>query len=618
MSSVTAFQNEPGLSDHEAGSDMSSVAPNAIVVVFGGSHGAAQDYVRHLTEHRPDCIALLSSESAGHRRGSSQTSVNSELVRDLTRSGCPLHAVVFAGSESDAESLSLVRRVLSLANQNPVGRMLILTSSQVHYGDAHYADLERCIIAAVRSRVASLTILRTGFILSRSSWLGRSHPTLRWLTPCLSPSLTGTFVGEQRLNEVLDQEFATPQLDSVRTISLLGERRAWACVLRNCTGDHGEGLAALSLRMMTLLCRWIGLQFVVSLVLALTARYFPAARPLVQSTLQPTSNAELLSLCNRHNARHVRIAGYNNGVNHFGWHFPQKTVVQTTGIRTTPRIRNGAVRVGSGRTLKDCIQALNKTGQELFVVPNYSYISVGTAFFVPVHGSGCDVSTLGDTIDHVLLYDTEREQFIRARRGEPAFQDAMYHRSGRHILLRLVLRVRPKAQYLMTRTTLLQPTHQQLLDALHCPTASNVEIRKNKVSSNEVTVCSYRVRSNETTSADSIEVPRDSIGRVWDRMEENRIAAALFHWFVRSHGFHVELFLTPDEMAVFWNHHTSLPISKLQFRLVRRDGMTHSPFRDEDLVSVDLFTTRKHQAALTEFLRVRLPRVRTNPGKQTL
>lgn len=113
MSSATALQDRPDVSDHDAACDMYSARPKSVVVVFGGSNGAAQDYVGHLTEHRPDCIALLSSESAGNRRGSSQTSVSSELVRDLTRSGCPLHVVVSVGSGSDAESLSLVKRVLS-------------------------------------------------------------------------------------------------------------------------------------------------------------------------------------------------------------------------------------------------------------------------------------------------------------------------------------------------------------------------------------------------------------------------------------------------------------------------------------------------------------------------
>jgi len=72
---------------------------------------------------------------------------------------------------------------------------------------------------------------------------------------------------------------------------------------------------------------------------------------------------------------------------------------------------------------------------------------MGTLYFVPVHGSGSHVSTLGDTIEAVLLYDEESEKFILSRRGDTTFRDSMYDTSRNRLLLRLTLRVKPKSVY---------------------------------------------------------------------------------------------------------------------------------------------------------------------------
>ena len=113
-------------------------------------------------------------------------------------------------------------------------------------------------------------------------------------------------------------------------------------------------------------------------------------------------------------------------------------------------------------------------------------------------------------------------------------------------------------------------------------------------------------------------VPRDSLGRLWDRLEENAVSAWLFHALVRNLAFHVELFLREDEFAAFWDHHRQLPVSKIQLRFVRHDGMQHSPFSDADCVSADLFMMKWKRDEFLAFVKEYIPNVRVNLGKQSM
>ncbi|MEZ6069201.1 MAG: hypothetical protein R3C10_02785 [Pirellulales bacterium] len=123
---------------------------------------------------------------------------------------------------------------------------------------------------------------------------------------------------------------------------------------------------------------------------------------------------------------------------------------------------------------------------------------------------------------------------------------------------------------------------------------------------------------SEANGSDRLEIPRDAIGSLWDRLEENRVTSWLFHTLVRRYGFHVELFLDRDEFAVFWQAHARLPLKKIQLRLVRRDDLPHSPIGRRDCISADLFMRRSDRDAFVTFLHGHLPHVRHNPGKHSM
>src|SRR5262249_21197272 len=139
--------------------------------------------------------------------------------------------------------------------------------------------------------------------------------------------------------------------------------------------------------------------------------------------ISPKSTRELLALYNCYNYRHVKIAGYNNGSTHFGQKFAGQTIVKTTSCGHYHHVKGHAATFDAGVTLRRAIDIVDRAGKEFGVLPNYSYISVGTSFFVPVHGSASDCSTLGETIERVLLYDPAQERFHRASRQESAFRE---------------------------------------------------------------------------------------------------------------------------------------------------------------------------------------------------
>src|SRR5262249_5276426 len=184
------------------------------------------------------------------------------------------------------------------------------------------------------------------------------------------------------------------------------------------------------------------------------------------------------------------------------------------------------------------------------------------------------------------------------------------------VVLRLYLLAKPKSGYFVRSETLRNPSAIDLLDALRDREATNVEIRQTHAASAKVTVRKYYKEPGET-SAPALELPRDALGLLWDRLEENPVTSFLMHALSRHLAWHTELFFTPQEFDLFWRTHAQAPLRKIQLRYIRRDGMPHSPYRDEDCVSADLFLFRMDKPCFDAYIRKTFPSVRTNPGKHS-
>jgi hypothetical protein len=359
-------------------------------------------------------------------------------------------------------------------------------------------------------------------------------------------------------------------------------------------------------------------------VFALVLRRRPSLRHWNFDTLQPRSFAELLALCNRHNSTYVKVVGYNNGVIHFGQRHPGKTIISTVRCNRIVRTGPDMIKADCGATVREATSFLAAAGQELYVLPNYSYVCLGTSFFVPIHGSASDYSTVADTIVRVLFYDPARDRFVRAARDDADFREQIYNLASGVLVLRLWMRVKRKTRYFVCRKECIDPAGQELLDALCDPKASNVEIRKSRAASRRARIATYftgrdraLVDNGERREGPALDFPRDGLGRLWDRLEENPVTSFLMHAATRYFAWHVELFFSPEEFLRFWELHKALPLRKLQLRYIRRDGLPHSPFRDHDCVSVDLFMFRWKRNLFEKCLKRSFTVIRTNPGKHS-
>jgi hypothetical protein len=491
--------------------------------------------------------------------------------------------------------------------------LLLLTDALRHDGSCTVAAVEELFAGALCRDGVKLRILRLGRVLHPSS---RTAALLSCLQATLPAAVSVSCLHLPELVEIIENEVSAGFSNHSRTgsspvvLSIPGARRS----MREAVFAENSRSFGVGWRLLTKLLRAVGFGWLLFAWLRMASLVLPKLRDRLSATISPRIRRDLVCLCNRHTRQQIQLAGCNHGVNHFGWKFPGKSVVQTTSVPGRIRVYGGQVTVDAGVTLKAVVERLAIENRELPVTPNFSWISMGTCFFVPVHGSGSRMSTLGDAIQRVLLYDWERERVFSARRGDGLFEDAMYNRHQPWLLLRMTLLTQPRTAFAMSERKLESPSADEVLEQFEDPQASHVEIRKSRAVDSSVVVRSWRVCEPVNGVAT---LPRDQIGRIWDRLEETPLISSLFHWFVRTFAFHVELFLTAEEFRIFWERHGALPLSKIQLRRMRRDGMKHSACCTEDRISVDLFMLRGSRDVFCRFVSEELPRARSNPGKQS-
>jgi hypothetical protein len=503
--------------------------------------------------------------------------------------------------------------VAALVAANRVERVCVVSSFRSHF-DNRTAAAEARVLDRLKGSGARVVVFRPSHVLSPRSRAGGWLRALWFCHPLVPKRFTSCFIPGDELFAALLRELSGPPPRNGATYTLLGPNRPWRDVLRE-HADRNPVRRALAAAATVL--GWLGVGWLLGLLFSLCARPFRRLRRWNFDTLRPSALWELLALYNKHNYRHVKVVGYNNGAVHFGQKHPGRTVIVTAGCGARARVRGDFAEFDAGVTIRRATEVLGAAGKELCVLPNYSYVCLGTSFFVPIHGSASDFSTLGDTITKVLLYDPVADRFVSAGRGDPAFADYAYNLASPALLLRLAMRVKDKSAYYMERSRLEAATGAEVLAVLQDGRPANVELRKMRAADSAVDVCRYYTRPPEGGAGGALPFPRDSIGRLWDRLEANPVSSVLFHGFARRYLYHVELFVPPDEFPTFWETHTTLPLLKMQFRYIRRDGLPHSPFRETDCVSVDVLMSKKHKPTFDAYVKEKFGAVQFNPGKHT-
>jgi hypothetical protein len=522
--------------------------------------------------------------------------------------------VIFLDGRLTRQDRDLFDTVRTAVRKHGADRICVVSTFRVHLGDRAAVRCEAVLLAQLRDLPVRVSIVRPAHVLSRHSRLGRFLRHSWYWFPLLPGQLRGCCVDGDELFAAIDRELAGSGPRRGTTYTLLGVNQPWRDRLlgaSNCTWARTYAAVA---RVLLPLAIW---RYLAGLIIPLLAARSAQFKAWHTETMRPRSLRELLALYNKYNYRHVQIAGYNNGVVHFGQRFPGKTVVSTVRCNHRARLHGEIAEFDTGVTIRQAMDLLGPLGRELHVLPNYSYVSLGTAFFIPIHGSASKFTTIAETIEKVILYDPVEDCFIAAKREDPPFGRFVYNLKARVLLLRLRMQTKEKSRYYVKHLQATNPSSREILGYFHDNRPSNVEVRKAGSAARTVTVYQYYTQPPDETGA-VLDLPRDAIGRVWDRLEENLFTSWLFHSLTRRLGYHVELFLPEAEFATFWETHAALPILKIQLRFIRRDGLPHSPFRQHDCIAADLFLLKKHRARFERYLKETLPTVQMNPGKQTM
>jgi hypothetical protein len=593
-------------------------AHDETVLAAGIGDPVLMDFVAFTAKQRRRAVAVVSSADlcTRLRHGAQVYPVESvsRAIVPLENAGGRFTAVVlFLDQYQNARQRSLVDTVSRLVADLHIERVCVVSTYRVHLGDRRAIDAEAEVLGHFRSLPARIAVFRPGPILSPNAPMTARLASLWYCHPLVPRNWTGCFLDGEELFTAIEAELNQRQAKKSVEFTLLGCNRAWRTVLKE---HKRDGFIQSVLATFAAFLQLLGFTWFAAPILLVLTKWLPALRRWNLKTLHPSSTRELLALYNKYNYRHVRIVGYNNGVIHFGHKYPGKTIVSTIRCNKLIRVGDKSATFDSGVTLRQAIVALRRSGKEFFVLPNYSYISVGTPFFVPIHGSASAYSTLGETIEKVTLYNPVQDRLISATRADKAFARFMYDGEEPLLLLRVRYRIRDKSLFYRRNVRLENPTSDTIQECFADRKACNVEVRKARAAGTAVQVYKYYAATERGTGA--LALPQDSIGRVWDRLEGNRLLAGIFHGLMRRFGYHVELFLAPAQFALFWRTHGRLPIAKIQLRNIKRDGLPNSPFRDHDCISADLFMLRKHKGIFEAYIKETLRGVRFNPGKHSM
>ena len=544
--------------------------------------------------------------------------------------------VLFVGRRLTAPERRDLDDMIAIARQRQPRLVAIVSTFRVHLDDQEATEVENDIVSRMASHGDRVVVFRPGHVLGRHSHLSGQLERLSPLYPLVPRRLSSCFLEGEELFAAIEFERlkATERPGGAerwqsaeggsnppfrgrpvgvknRVYTILGPNRSWREMLfRHRTAGpasslHDGGQHALVVapcRPGACVCSHAPGP-VVALVTAVERADATA------SFAGRTARA-----CHRHNIDHVKVVGYNNGVAHFGHRHPEKTIISTVRCHRMAFAGPQMLKTDAGATIRmHSISSLNPT-RELYVVPNYSYVSLGTSFFVPIHGSAVDYSTVADTICRVVLYDPDSDRVVVAGRDDAAFQEHVYNQEVSPRAAAALYSREAKSRYFVHREVLENPSSGDLLAALHVSSATNVEIRQAHAASSRVTVSRYYTDLGNTTSPPSSCRAMRSGG--WDRLEENPVTSYLMHALSRRVAWHTELFFTPPEFDVFWKTHGQLPLRKIQLRYLRRDGLPHSPCRDDDCVSADLFLFRRNRYQFFDYLKKTF-HDRSNQSRQT-
>ena len=274
----------------------------------------------------------------------------------------------------------------------------VVSSSRIHLGDRNAAATEAFALDRVKALGVRTVVVRAGHVLSPHSRTTSRLRQLGGFGALVPERLRSCFVSGDELFAAIESERRGEGRQKVKVVTLLGANESWRSQLKQ---HRQDGSAQFCLRIVCGLLALLMVGHLAGLVLDVLARRSPGLRHWNFDTLLPASLGELLSSTTVQFRSTSRWSATTTASITSAIGIPGKTVVSTVHCNRIVRTGSDRVKADCGTTIRKALDFLAASGQELPVVPNYSYVCLGTAFFVPIHGSAADFSTVADTITKV-------------------------------------------------------------------------------------------------------------------------------------------------------------------------------------------------------------------------
>src|SRR5262245_47152973 len=388
----------PDLFDPGASRDAGELpVADELLLIAGCDNPILADFVAHVGQHKTGRLAVVSTSKECRGVGEGVVTYPADgfapaAFLSAHEADAVRAVVVLLGRRGSDRERRLLDAVAEVARVKRVTSVCIVSTFRVHFGDRRAERAEAYALDRFQTSGAAVSVVRPSYVVSRRSRTAATLRALAWCYPLVAKRFTGCCLAGEDLFAAIEREVGTP-VPRRRTYTLLGPNRPWADVLRD---NMGRGLGSRTAAGIATVLSWLFVGRLLGALLTALGKAVPRLRPWNFNTLHPASARELLALYNPYNFRHVKVVGYNNGVVHFGQRHPGKTVVSTVRCNRVARVNGRTARFDAGVTIRQAIDVLNRAGKEFYVLPNYTFVSLGTAFFVPIHGSASEFSTMGD------------------------------------------------------------------------------------------------------------------------------------------------------------------------------------------------------------------------------
>ena len=454
-------RQEGASDDRQAIEQQRRATATEIVLIVGFRDALAADYAAYVNQYSENTAVLMVGDEKIRRLVESpvRSLAMDEFLCTTPETWCKekrvAGVILFINSrlrECERQELDVF---LKLARQWHHGFMGIISTFRLHLDDPRIRELENQVVSRAGELSDRLVVFRPGHVLSRHSSMSRLLERFAPMYPLVPERLGSCFIDGMKLFAAIEtkrlgavqsglglvglrpntEQTRLPRSEGrpvggkIRAFTFLGPNEPWRALLsRHRKARPRPSVTTAASQILS----WLCVGQLLALVLTMLAKGFPWWRQWIVHTLEPRSMRELLSLCHAGNVDHVKVVGYNNGVVHFGHRHPGKTIISTIRCRRTVHAGPQMLKADCGATVRTALDYLGNR-EELYVVPNYSYVCLGTSFFVPIHGSAVDYSTVADTICRVVLFDPDSDRIFSAMRHDVAFREHVYNLHSRAV-----------------------------------------------------------------------------------------------------------------------------------------------------------------------------------------